>query len=317
MPARSKKTRDRIEEIIRDHHLAFMVEVLGPKSIPPAELKRLVKAGVVTLPTKTRTNKEMVTIPAALTLGKIAQQSGDDTAASMSDEQFWAYVRQAPPKLSPTEQAAIASVKDKVGNLILGLGVKYVSELDRITHEVDDDLRRQELMTVRREVATGILEHKSAQQIATALQRKIGPLQRDWLQIAHTEVHNAIEEGKATSIMNQAPETDPLVFKRPRPDACRYCKILFLDGRRPRVFRMSELSANGPNQGRRAMRPTLKGEHATEWMPVLGAVHPWCQCSLHHLPDGFDFDPSGDLVFTGQNTVEETLNRALLEHECF
>ena len=318
----SKRKRSKIEQIIKDNHLAFMVEVLGPASIPPEELDRLVKAGKVKLPASpaTTAGKAAASVKAAHEVGVLVAKLGEKTAKKMKAGTFWEYTTKvAPPELSVHELEAIKLIEDKVGLHIQGLGNKLVDKLGMHILEEDAKLRRKLLTTVRAEVKAGIEEQKSYKTVATAMARATDNNKRDWLQIAHTEMHSALEEGKANAIMREVPGTDPLVYKRPRPDACPFCKLLYMDGAKPRVFRLSELSANGTNVGRKARRPHLTGPHATEWKPVVGVMHPWCQCSLHHMMEGFDFDKDGNLVYVGDTKKSvhvDTLDADLLKHEC-
>jgi hypothetical protein len=110
------------------------------------------------------------------------------------------------------------------------------------------------------------------------------------------------------------------VFKRPRPDACKFCKLLYIrpDGVTPRVFKLSDLLANGTNVGRRAGRPTRSGRSRTEWKATIGAVHPFCQCELHVLPDGMGFNAKGQMTYVGLNKSIpiEALDKALAAHDC-
>lgn len=319
MPALTEKQRKRIEQIIKDHHLAFQVEALGPTAVSEEDLKRLTKAGLVKLPSATHRERTMVTMAAAHELGVLAARVGEKGIEKLTNKEFWDYIEHAPPKLTPHEREAILAARDKVGRCITGLSDKMLGELDRAAHDEDAKMRRGLLTTVRREIAEGLLRKRSVQEIAAALRKKTKDAHRDWEMIAHTEVHNALEEGKANAILNQLPPgSDPMVFKRPRPDACAYCKLLFLDGKRPRVFRLSELSSNGTNQGRRAKRPVSTGKNATEWLPVLGAVHPWCQCQLHMLPEGFEFTKTGELVYTARKALSDMTPALaeLLDHRC-
>lgn len=315
----SDKKRKRVEAIIADHHLAFKVEVLGPTAVSKADLKRLQKKGLIKLPKKARRGRGMVSVPAAHEVGSLASKAGEEAVEKMSEDDFWEYISHAPPRMTELEREAIAASRNRVGNLIVGLGDKVTDRFGAVLHEEDAKARREIALTsVRREVAMAVAKRKTAQQLATQLQRKLGDVRRDWLMVAHTEMHNVLEEGKTNALINRSPSgSDPLVFKRTRPDACRYCKVLYLDGKRPRVFRLSQLSGNGSNQGRKARRPTLTGPHATEWLPVIGATHPWCQCTLHELPEGFDFDEDGAMVYKGVKKSEpEPPSLELLNHVC-
>jgi hypothetical protein len=119
--------------------------------------------------------------------------------------------------------------------------------------------------------------------------------------VVHAEVHEASEEAKAAAIAAGRSGYGARVFKRTRPDACSYCKLLYLkpDGVTPRVFRLRDLLLAGTNVGRRAGRPTRSGKSRTEWRAVVGGVHPFCQCELHVLGDDMGFDGQGNLVRVG------------------
>lgn len=144
-------------------------------------------------------------------------------------------------------------------------------------------------------------------------------VQRDWFRVVHTEVHNAVELAKAEAIAGSS-SRDVRVYKRPRPDACAYCKLLYLrpDGKTPRVFRLDDLLAAGTNAGRRAGSPTRSGRSRTQWRAVVGAVHPFCTCELSVIGAGHTFDAEGRLVHTGVGKAldAEPVDLILARHDC-
>lgn len=92
---------------------------------------------------------------------------------------------------------------------------------------------------------------------------------------------------------------------------CQRCKSLFLDkAGLPKVWRLSALEANGHNN---------VGRKSPDWLPVIGPVHPHCQCQLVRIPAGWGFDEDGSLVpggKIGRVRSEGELERALrLEDE--
>ena len=312
-PAQKKK----IAEAIRDHELAFSAEVLGKDSIPEADYKRLLAAG------KIRPKKALPVdaATAATTLGTITGELAAEDAEKLSGEVFWKIITEAPTTPTQLEREAAAIARSRIGQYITGLGNKLDAAVGHVLIDADDKLRRRKLSVVRREVARGIEDRTTAKEIASKIAQATKESARNWLQIAQTELHNAIEEGKAVVLTKQAPPgEDPLVYKSPRPDACPFCVLLYLmpDKKTPRIFRLSDLMANGTNVGRKANRPTQAGPRATEWKATLGAMHTWCSCSLHHLPRGMAFGANGDLVYVGVEKAihVETLNKAYLDHTC-
>ena len=340
--------RRRIGQAIRDGHLAFLAEMFGPTAIDHEDYERLRASG------KIRDEKLLPqdVALAAHSLGSIAGEDQMSALAAMRDEakrehvaqvhkmpasvaarefgvekpsllspdDFWRQLRDDPQVIMEAEREAVALLRDRVGQHIRGLGNKLDTATGHILVDADDKLRRNRLTKVQREVARGIEDRSSADDVAQRIRESTKDLRRDWLRTAHTEMHNAVEEAKAIVIAHRHPERDPKVFKRPRPDACVFCKLLYLkpDGITPRVFRLSELLANGTNVGRRAGRPSRSGKSRTQWKAVLGAVHPFCQCELFVMPDGMSFNARGHMVYVGtMKSVEaEPLDKALVNHRC-
>jgi len=110
-----------------------------------------------------------------------------------------------------------------------------------------------------------------------------------WLRTVNTAINDAFQEGRLAGILRKGAE-DPLVYKRPKNDACEWCKALYLesDGKTPIVFKSSMLRAFGTNAGRKHNTPDN-----TDWAPTVGSVHPWCRCTIYELPKGHAFDSSG------------------------
>lgn len=307
----SNSQRERVAQLIRDHFLALKVEVLGVDAIPRDDFERIVRAGILK---HGAVEHSQVASEAAHTVGKLAANVSDTKLSRMSPEQFWMFVQHAPPQFSQHELDAIQAVRDHVGRAITKLGMGLLDEFDVAAHEEKAKARHEALGVVQHEIALGIARGSSADQIKRRLKRKLDEEERDWALVVATELHNAQDHGKALAMARDG--HDPLVFKRPRPDACRYCKMLYLKGGRPRIFRLSTLVTNGSNVGRKAGRPS---SGKTEWKPVIGSTHPACQCELHELPDGFTLDASGKMVPSVRKSLPDDLHpsiQALISHVC-
>lgn len=308
----SDNQRTKIGQLIIDHHLAFTVEVLGPDAIPSVDYLRLQRQGLL----KTHlVEHAAVAIPAAYALGRIA--SSDVSIAGMKPEQFWRYIETAPPKFSQHDLDTIQASRSVVGRLITNLGVGLLNEFENATHEEATKLRHEALATVQHEIALGASKRSSRQSIEKRLQSKLSEAERDWALVVQTELHNALEGGKALGFARDG--RNPLVFKRPRPDACRFCKLLYLNGDKPRLFRLSELVKNGTNYGRRAGRPSSRGAGATQWKATVGCVHPGCQCEMYLMPEGMAFDAAGKMIVSMRKAVADVLTadlRTLIGHRC-
>ena len=313
----TNRQRKRIEKLVRDHHTAFIAEVLGPDAVTQEDYARLKEAGLIKrgpMPLDAATASHMA--------GVVTGEVDTEAAEQIEPRTFWSMAQNAGITFDDAEREAIAIAKDKIGEDIRGLGNKIDAATGRLLVDADDKLRRKRLSALRREVSRGVEERLPVDEIVAKVRAATRDAKRNWLQIVQTEVHNAMEEGKAAALVKTLPPgSDPFVYKRPRPDACPFCRLLYLkpDGKTPRVFKLSELISNGTNVGRKAKRPTFRGIAATEWKAVLGAMHPWCACSLHYLPPGMGFNDKGLMVYVGAKKsmlLVETLDQALIHHDC-
>ena len=83
-----------------------------------------------------------------------------------------------------------------------------------------------------------------------------------------TELNNVWQLGRAQTIEERQGK-EALVFKDVFAGGCRSCIKLYTTdgiGSKPRVFKLSELQANGDNIGKKQ----------TDWLPVIGSTHPHC-----------------------------------------
>lgn len=288
------KQRREVERLVDDHHKAFMVELCGRDMVSTVELERLEKAGLLRL----RGDDIASVYVAGTLLGDADESVSKSLGADRLDDMMIRLQR----ALTRAEREAISVAKTKIGEHIKDLGRRINSKTGQVITNADEDLRQRRLKTLCNQTAQGIASKASVEDIAARVRSITKDSQRDWLKIVQTELHNALEAGKASAIASSLPPgSDPRVFKRPHPDCCSYCKILYLerDGVTPRVFTLSELTANGSNVGRKARRPVLVGRMKTQWRPVIGAAHPFCRCSLYHLPAGMSFDRTGAMMYTG------------------
>jgi len=301
----SADKRSKIRQAIVDHHLAFTVEVLGDDAIPREDFDRLVRKGVLKQGT---VEHAQVAMQAAHTVGRMsAIAMSDDKLSRLKPAEFWQFIETAPPQFNQTELDAMNAAREHVGLHIKNLGIGLAHDFEVATHEEAAKLRHAALATVQHETALGIARDSSNASIMRRMKNRITDAERDWALVVVTELHNAKEFGKALALARST--RDPLVFKRPRPDACRFCKMLFLKDGRPRIFKLSSLVKNGTNVDRKQK----------EWKPVVGAVHPACQCELYELPDGFKLDAQGKLVPSLKKSLPDDLTddlRALIGHRC-
>lgn len=308
----SPAQRLRVRRAVRDGHLAFLAEAFGPAAIDREDYDRLRADGKIR-------DEKLLPQDAAAAAHAVGAIAGDAQAAgALADPgEFWRRVGDDLQVVTEAEREAVAALRDRVGEHVRALGARLEEAAVRAMVDADDASRRRRLTG-----APTIGGPAGAEEVVVRVRKAAAELRRDWLRVVHTELHNAAEEAKAVAMAHRDPGRDPKVFKRPRADACAFCRMLFLkpDGVTPRVFRLSALLANGSNAGRRAGRPTRSGKSRTEWKAVVGAVHPFCGCELSVLADGMGFDARGQLVYVGvkkSTSIEvEAVDRALHNHAC-
>lgn len=303
------RQKARLRQIVRDRHLALIVSICGADAIPKEDFARLSAAKMIKVPVH-----PIDFVTAAHLLGDLMHDMAPKYTQGLTPEAFWR-MSTARKELTDAEEAAVSIAKETFAEHVLAMGDKVVhTMMHTIAKKRDDEQKKYLTGKERKALARGMRERMLVKEIAEELQDVAKGTFRDWERLVTTEIHNRVEEGKAVALVHHK-QGDPLVYKRPRPDACPYCKLLFLKPNGvPRVFPLSTLLANGSNIGRKAGAPS-KGK--TGLKATLGAVHPLCRCSLQYLPSGYGFDSTGKLVEMKKSFIEiETLDRAHLNHAC-
>jgi hypothetical protein len=133
---------------------------------------------------------------------------------------------------------------------------------------------------------------------------QVQDLARNWKRVAITETTNIVNNAMVDRIVKMNGEkssNEIFVYKRIVNDAavCKYCLKLHLssDGT-PKIYRLSDVLANGNNIGRKA----------NNWQMVTGSVHPHCRCQLSQLPTGWYFSKEGPLEFIGEKNAQERID---------
>lgn len=285
MQALSDRQVSEITRLIRDHHLAFTVNILGKSAVSDKDFQRLVKSGYVH-------SSATKSLPQdAFTFGELSDALKEMQAQGMDYTTFKKYVASHPVALGETERFAVKHLRRSFANHIGSIADDMVKSVNQSIVSGDQQLQRKLASTVKSALISGIEKRKTVQEIARDLQRHTKDYAHDWLRTASTEMNNAFQEGKAQVILKAAgADYDPTVFKRPRPDCCEECVAHYLTKSGvPRLFKLSELLAHGTNVGRnKELRKSVVGSH-----------HPWCQCELHEMPAGFEFDKRGNMTYVG------------------
>jgi hypothetical protein len=269
-----------IRRIVDDHWTSLMVEAFGTEAVglTAADLDRLVKDGLL----EPAAVGVVDPIGDARWLGSMGErmraQGIDPTTATAA--KVATYARNA-AALYPVEVEAVKFARASAGQWCKGLGNRMADQIISATNAEDMALRQKMITTIQTETARAIEERATVRKLASNLGHATGDWARDWRRIAATEMQTAHQTGVATAIARDfGPEA--LAAKIPTPLACKRCRDLYLDAStgRPRIFKLSDLLANGTNVGRKSK----------DWLPVVGATHPHCLCFLTSVNPGWAFD---------------------------
>ena len=226
--------------------------------------------------------------------------AGHETRYGTTAADFLDAIARDPIPLSDDERAAAEHAKLRAAEHLRGLGNKMGATLGSILIEADDDLARKMRSIVNDAMASHFGDDDAAKRmrerakelgrdegffdgafrstlkrVESDLGHATGDWSRDWARIVQTEAERAIQTGLKDAWVTreaeqaEAEERPPrslLAYKIPRPDACKHCVQLHLEGGTPRLFLLDELVENGDNVGRRA----------ADWRPGVGPVHPYC-----------------------------------------
>ena len=205
-------------------------------------------------------------------LGRLEQIARADIAGA-EPAALLARARALP--LSDADRRALDYVERRAGQFIVALAGGASSRIvgRGTTAQAQSNLRRFVEGALRPQLATGILERQSRRAIASDLAEAAGDWTRDWMRVAHTEVHFAHQHGSAVALMDSAQRAgapDPQVEVLVRADSCPECHVLYELHGEPVVFSLAALLAEGTNVGvpRRA------------WRPVVPPAHPNCTCRI-------------------------------------
>jgi hypothetical protein len=211
-------------------------------------------------------------------LGRLTQMIGDQNSQKLELSDFEKYLQSGQYQpLTPFEEAQYMIARQ--------MSYAHLKNLEnRVRDDVNgailEELTRSEYENIiKEEVEAGVRERKSITNIISDIGHRTGDWSKDLGRIVDTEMNNIFQKGRVVELKKTDPTKDPLVYKDVYEGACRHCIALYLTdglGSQPRLFKLSELVANGSNIGRKV----------ADWKATITGVHPWCRCTLRKLIKG-------------------------------
>lgn len=215
-------------------------------------------------------------------LGRLTQLIGDKNSQNLKYLDFEKY-------LQKNQYQPLTSFEEIQYELARQATYSHLKNLEnRVRTDVEETItsvlsRSEYEKIIKKEIEVGILERKSIGEIVSKIGHRTGDWSKDLGRIVDTEMNNIFQKGRAVQIMKSNPGKDPLVYKDVYEGACRHCIHLYLTkglGSEPRVFRLSQLIANGTNIGRKV----------ADWRAIIGSTHPFCKCTIRHIEDYMKWD---------------------------
>lgn len=299
-------TAEDIKRILTDvdFTVAKMVaEVLGKDYLTAADVALLKKRGVDLL----KAIPQFPTHYQAFLFGRVSAAIGAKASASITYPEFKAFLARMGGFVPNSMDLALYKVAaNKTYAHIKNLG-------ERIKNDVGASIASEQLTFVQAqerakaekvihdEIIDGTVERRAVKKITANIANQMQSWGRDWGRIVETECQDVYNIGRAAYFMTES--EDPLVYFDVYPGACRHCIRLFLTsgiGSKPRVFKLSELLANGTNYG-------VKSKN---WKATIHPVHPFCRCDLRYLPKGYVWDKNKGEFVPPENIEDKVLRKS-------
>jgi hypothetical protein len=294
-------TRDQIEklaEIIRKHATWVVWRLLGNKYVSQDEINKLTEEGTLPMGVQTSMIKHSFVLGRMESLLKEAEWKGftwdqlvEAATAKHTDLQKM--------QIEAAELSANITLRGLFGDIQNGL----YQELAQATGQAVTEVVVKE--RVAEEIKSGVETRKGYIKVSNGLVNSLKENQRNWYRVAATEMHAAREKGVTSSILSgegvyrraDGPESHVAVV--PDPDACEDCNRLYLEGGRPKIFKLSELMAN---EGTNYIRPWRRNAR-----PVIPPLHPHCFCRIRYVPPGWGWNDKGRFTVVDPDTYSEHL----------
>lgn len=274
------KTQKKIEQSLRRFVAYLKYRSVGPHALTRTELKDLAREGMIGAngAPKTAIARAYLKLHGQMTV-EPAPKSMRDGAIDFLERMFSRYA-------------------DKAGE---GFTNDLLNQIEANLMPIKDRVEGKQVYDV--------LKDKDLHQkhLGRALKDTVENWSNRWKLIVNTELARASNYGALDAIVHNnkgtAP-TDITVFKIGPSDSavCDQCKkFWFLDDFvTPRVYRLSELIANGTNIGRRRI----------DWKPTIDNTHPGERhLVLQELRPGYGFEKSGLIMYQSKDHDEYGLQR--------
>ena len=227
--------------------------------------------------------------------GIISEALGDKRSAEMDFEQLKKFIASKNYiPLTKKEQSTLDYIKQQLYSDIKGLGNRISRDFSQVAIEIDQKQREKYEKIIQDETLKAVEQRKSLKELSSELGHKTQDWSRDFDRISDYTMHNAYHHGVASQLLKEYGD-EVKVFYSVYEHACEHCQRIYLTkgiGSEPKIFILSELIKNGSNIGRKVK----------DWLPSVSPLHPWCRCTMNHLPENAIWDDAKKQFVIGRNT---------------
>jgi hypothetical protein len=250
-----------IIDLLQRSHWFFIAHNLGSQYVPPDVMKQLKKLGF--------TEKKILSYPdLAFHFGMLSAYLKEDEVKKFDFYKLkQAVMANKYVPLTESEKFSVSMAEQRAVEGITGLGNRISSNIRSLIIEASQKEKRLLEKLVGKKAKQAIAQRQTKKQFASKLSELSKDWERDFNRIADYVFHEAYDNGRALYITKTRGK-DALVYKRVHSEVCNSCFRLYIKNRKtgePKIFKLSELTANGNNIGRKQ----------SDWKPVVGATHPW------------------------------------------
>lgn len=288
-------TLEQVQQItgIIDFHSSYLIfQVLGKESLSDFDKMTLEYNGIdlTTLVDKFPPYWQ------SYIFGRLTAQLNNYQSGKIDYNDFHKYIQRGQyVPLTSREKQSYEIARQKSYGHIKGLGDRMKNQVNGVITEEVERSRESYEKIIGDELKRGVQDRKSINSIVSEIGHKTNEWNRDWGRIVETEMQDIFNKGRAEQIRkDKGGET--LVYKEVYPKACRHCIRLYLTngiGSQPRLFKLSELEANGDNIGKKTV----------DWKATVSPSHPFCRCNLNQLPKDYEWDEEKERFDVPKNYI--------------
>lgn len=238
---------EKIQKTIKVFHLNFLYDLIGGRFLSKQEIDFLKKELG-----KDKFKKENISLlDKIFILGKLSQKLGIDNINKVNIGDFEKFVKEENiPNFDTTENKSLNSLKRQAYLDILGKQFACEKEVRQIV--LNEEIQNK-----------GKIKMSN---LTKALKEKFEELS-DIKKSVNYISESVFNDGRVDEIKEETGEEDPYVYIVSRSNCCPHCRRVYQTPNGPKIFKLSELQANGNNIG-------IKNPN--NWKPTIPCLHPHC-----------------------------------------